>query len=247
MSNNKHTEIDKEKVRERIDNFIQNDGQTNIYVQAPSKELVGKMFYAQDRMDGEVKNFYPVSRFVFSKILTKPSGYASGRMLIDLNRKFFRTSYQLERLSIEGRLIISLAETWMSARYYEKHPEDNPKGLRRLFSPKFWFQSPQEWLDKVFEENSQKAYEWLQEERPLEQCDLKNMFAIGGFYLIDMHNRSPKTTQQAPIDEFVSEQIRKVPKGIIEGISSKNDKGGFKLVNGEKIVDFDSKLTEIYF
>lgn len=220
--------IDERRVRERIDNFIQNDGQTNIYVEAPSQEAIAKILHGR-YMDEEV-NLGPIS----SLIISKPSTIMTGLHLPGIARAFWRTKYQLERIGLEGEMITSLARTWMSARHYERHPEDNPRGLRRLFLPRFWFQSPQEYLDKLFLEYSQKAYDWLQEERPLEQSDLKNMHAIVGLYLLDRYNEAhPTTARKAPLDEFVAEQIRKVPNGIIEGLGSGGKGGGVKWVNGE--------------
>jgi hypothetical protein len=101
-------------------------------------------------------------------------------------------------------------------------------------------------MDKEFETALQMAYGWLEEGRPLEQCDLKNFRAISGLDTLEKYNKTTNetTTRPAPLDEFVAEQIRRVPQELIERAFKKEP--DLKWVNGERIADFDSTLAEIY-
>ncbi|MBS3153436.1 hypothetical protein J4426_02645 [Candidatus Woesearchaeota archaeon] len=245
MADNNETGIDKAKVERTIDRFIQNDGE-KIYVEAPSISAITAILYGRE-MDKQYGKPIILPSAISDALISKPSTIMTALPLREMTRIRFRTEYQLDKISLEGQLIISLPITWEGARQFEKHPEEaGMGGLRKLFSPRFWFQTPQEYLDKEFSESLQRAYEWLQEERPLEQCDLKNRYAIVGLYLLNRYNEAPTTTQKAPLDEVVAKQVRRVPSEIIEELGSRGKKRKIKLVNGQTIVDMDCTLNELY-
>jgi len=247
MANKQCPEIDREKVRERIDNFIQNDGQVNIYVKAPSSDVIARDVYSREVIDKKVASAidsqFPATRAVGSALFSfssKPSTYPMLMSAIEMNRVLFRASYQYDKLNIQLKYdILQMLPYWRIARDCEDNP---PKGIiGKLFS---WTLGSQEYWDKCFLKNRQKAYEWLQEGRPLEQCDIQNKYAILGINLINRYNQRPEISRKVPLDEFVAEQIRRVPEETID--KSFERELGFKWVNGERIVDMNCTLGELY-
>jgi len=173
--------IDKARVERTIERFIQNDGQFNIYVEAPPLRAIAEILYAR-HMDKELEsNPTVLPRVLSNAIFSKPSTIMTGLHLPKMARVLWRTEYQLKRLKCKGQLILWLAKTWDVARYYEEHPEEEASGLRKLFSPSSWFQSSQEFLDKHFLKSLHGAYQWIQEQNPLEQSDLKIGTLFAGF------------------------------------------------------------------
>lgn len=241
-------QIDRERVRERINKFIQNDGEVNIYVEAPSKEIVGGWLkFNKWEPRGILDNVALAVGMTAAApgiILAKNAVYNKSRMRAEIDRKYFRTECQLKRFKIEGELIRLMTDSWKVARHYEEYPEDNPRWLWRVFYPRLWFQSPQQWMDKEFEDALWRAHEWLQENRPLEQCDFKNQSAIFGFSLLNGYNNLPTTTRKAPLNEFVAEEIRRIPQEIID--KSYKNEWNFKWVNGDRIVNTSCTLGELY-
>ena len=154
----------------------------------------------------------------------------------------FRTDYQLDKIKCEGKLILWLAKTWDSARYFENHPKEEAKGWKRLISPSLWFQSSQEFLDRDFSKSLPRAYDWIQEQTLSEQRDLKNWYAIQGFHILEGYNQRPETKQRAPLDEFVAEQVRRIPQKILE----KEQTRSVKWANRERAFDVNASIREIY-
>ena len=207
MENETCSEINREKVIRRIDNFIKNDGQSNVYVKAPSLEIIARTIYAHEVTDKEVASAIDLQLSATSAVgsalfsfSSKPSTYPTLMSAIEINKVCSRAQYQKFLCSLKAIEVLSLATAWNVARQRE-HP---PKGIEKLFS---WIPGSIESFYKSFLKGKQRAYEWLQEERPLEQCDIKNGYAIIGFNLINRYNKNPINTQKAPIDEFVAEQI----------------------------------------
>ncbi len=233
------TQIDKEKVRERIDNFIGNGDRTNFYVRAPSRELIERVLYSREVLDDKYK---PI--FAPKVLLSKPSDYPVAKANININKVLFRADYQIAKIGIGAEKLAFMFKAWNQARYYENHPEKKFGILEKLFFPPFWGKTLQQFWDKVFVTQLQRAYEWLQEDNPLEQCDLKNRYAINGLNLLCEYNQWPEHTQKAPLDEFVAEQIKGIPEKIIEKVV--RTELDFKWVYGEKIVDMDCTLGELY-
>lgn len=259
MTYNNETEIDRTKVERTIERFIQNDGQVNIYVEAPSLESISTPLWFKTlnpRLRARNSSLFhmlmpsTVPTTLQLKIAADCiSNIKNGKQIIsslpmmEMQRIKFRIDYQLEKIKIQGQMILWLSQTWDSIKYFKEHPEKEAIGLRKLFSPRFWFQSKQEYLHKLFSETLGWAYEWLQEQDPLEQRDLKNARAIFGIDILN--NQRTEITQKAPIDEFVAEQIRRIPYKVIEK-TYEREKNGIKWVNGETIADRSCTLDELY-
>lgn len=242
MKDENSFQIDREKVTRRIDNYIQNRGEINIYAKAPSEESIVRALYAHQVLDEKYGPCFPISKALFSQ----PSAYSTSLSILEVNRTLFRTSFQLDKLRIQGLGVIFISADWIAGRYYEQNPEEGFGFLERLanvFIPNKWGKSPKQIYDERFRVKLQRGYEWLQEDRPLEQCDYKNRDAIIGFDCLDKCSKAPSLAMMStPLDDFVAEQIRRIPKSMTE-----NSNINFKWVNGEKIVDMDCTLNELYF
>lgn len=231
-------QIDREKVRKNIEKFIENKGNVSIYVEAPRENIAARYFYYKDRGIDPLKQ---VKR-VIPTVVHDPKDYADARMSCEVNGRLFGTSWQLDLLFAKSHTIINLWEIWNYARQCEDHPEINRWGWKRLFSPSCWFRTPQEVFDKVYPKALSIAYDWLQEDRPLWQSDLKNKFAIQGITLLNDHNKSPKYPKKAPLDKFVAEQVARIPESAI----SSDKEVLFKWVRGDRVVPMDCTFRELY-
>ncbi len=239
MKNKCEIDIDEAKVERSIERFIQNEGE-DIYVEAPSLKSVTDNLYGRE-MDKQYREPIILPSIVSNALISKPPTIMTALHLPEMVRIKFRTEYQLEKIGMEAHYFITpLSRIWSTARYWGKNPL---KGLKKVC---FWNWGAQKSLDKQFKKNLQTAYQWLQEERPLEQCDLKNMHAILGLYLLNKYNEAPTTTQKAPLDEVVAKQVRRVPNEIIENLGGRGKKGEIKLVNGKTIVNINCTLGELY-
>lgn len=222
--------LDREKVRERINYFIENKGRTNVYVRAPDQEVFGRFLYAREVLDKEIY-YLPV-------IQSPPSAFPTAMMAREMNfveRDFKHAEYimMLAKNIVNGMPFVDFRE----ARELEAKAK---KGLRGYLD---------RWLAKQYDKNYrrgiQRAYNWLQEDQLLEQCDLKNLFAILGLKQIDVFNREVPEAMRAPIDEFVVEQVRRVP----EKLSKKPFRDReiiYQWVREDQMFDFDSPMSEIY-
>lgn len=238
MDNLENIKIDKEKVRERINRFIRNEGKSNVYVDAPSQELIEKMLYAKS-LDETIP--YPI---LFPKtLLSKPSDYPLAKAHLNIRQALCRTDYQIWKIGIEGMMMGLMAKDWELGRYYENHPEKKLNFSERLSNIFSGVKTLQQLCDKRFFAQINKAYAWLQEGNPLEQCDLKNLYALNG---LDSLNKMPeRISPKPPLDEFVSEQISKIPPEIID--NSLKQEIGFKLVCKDRVVDMDGTLKTLYY
>src|SRR3989344_7977720 len=222
--------IDREKVRERVNYFIENNGRINVYIGAPKKEVFERFLYAHEVLDKEPR--------LIPRFILPPTAYSTAKMAIEMNyvkRDFLNVEYiaMLAKDIMGGMPFVDFRE----ARELEAKAR---KGLRCYFD---------RWLAKQYNKNyrreMQRAYDWLQEDQLLEQCDIKNLFAMFGVKRIDIFNREVPEAMRTPIDEFVIEQVRRVPEKLLEKPFGDREIT-YKWIKGDQSFDFDSPISEIY-
>ena len=239
MENKESTIVDKEKVKERIDHFIRNDGKTNIYVNAPDIKTVANYLRFEDQKEYLPSLLKLGGSCAPGAMPALVADFSKAKITVGLNRDLFSTEYKCHLIEARARYVITpLYRIWNTARYWEENPL---KGLKKVC---FWNWGAQKSLDKQFRKNLQTAYQWLQEEEPLEQCDFKNNHAIFGLNLLNIFNKSHPTIKPAPLNEFVAEQIETIPEEVID--KTLKGKLDFKWVNGKRIINMDCTLGELY-
>lgn len=222
--------IDREKVRERVNYFIENSGRVNIYIGAPKKEVLEKFLYAREVLDKEIYHI-PI-------IQSSPSAFPTAMMAREMNflRKDFNHAEYITILAknlVNGMPFVDFKE----ARELEVKARKGLKG--------YWDRWLAKQYDKNYRRGIQRAYDWLQENQLLEQCDLKNLFAMFGIKQIDAFNRKVPETMRAPIDEFVVEQVRRVPEKLLEKPFGDREIM-YKWLREDQTFDFECPMSEIY-
>ena len=235
--------IDKEKVERTIDRVIRNDGADNfIYLRMGSLDSVGRICEINELK----REFAEGQPFCGGRLPYAGSQYYMCAAVATILNTEPYTKKEIERfvlpyinIPIESPLFSSLIHyedlfpvhdgffnevgplgiSFRQARYYEQHPGEEIKGLKRLFLPQNWinYYSNQKFQDKRFLNGLKLAYDWVQEQDIFNQRDYKNRASIFGFSQLNKILKN-QNIPKPPIDEFVLEQVNRIPDSILGGI-----------------------------